>query len=497
MNRNIIAVFCVCLGAVPALAQAPSIGACSVLPADNIWNTAIDQLPVSASSSTWVSTIGATSPLHPDFGAGIWNGAPIGIPFVTVPGTQTKYPATFTYASESDPGPYAVPLTAPIEGGSAGTGDRHAIAIDTNNCILYELFAATPQTSSWSAGSGAIYNLSSDVLRPAGWTSADAAGLPIFPGLLRYDEIAAGEIRHAIRFTVPQTQRAYVWPARHVASTLTGTQYPPMGARFRLKASFDISGFSPANQIILRALKKYGMMLADNGSAWYVSGAPDSRWDDNDLHNLTQLTGNNFEAVDASPLMVNVDSGQAVQSGVSVSVTPGSASVNLNASQQFTVTVKNSTDQTVLWSVNGVPGGNSTAGSIGASGLYTAPATLPSPAAVTVEAASNSTPSAFGIATVTVIAPQPPAVTVSISPTRATVQLGRQLRFSAKVQGSTNQTVTWEVNGIVGGNRTVGTIGSTGLYTAPNSTGSVVVTVVSNASPATSASAAVSVVRRH
>jgi hypothetical protein len=428
--------------------------------------------------------------VHPDFGAGIWNGAPIGIPFVTVLGTQNKYPATFSYADESDAGPYAVPLTAPIEGGSASTGDRHAIAIDTTNCILYELFGAYPQTSSWSAGSGAIYNLASDALRTAGWTSADAAGLPIFPGLLRYDEIAAGEIRHAIRFTVPQTQRAYVWPARHFASSLTGTQYPPMGARFRLKAGFDISGFSAANQIILRALKKYGMMIADNGSAWYLSGAPDSRWNDDDLHNLTQITGSNFEAVDVSPLMVSADSGQAVQGGVSVSVTPGSASVSLNASQQFTATVQNSGAQNVSWSVNGVPGGNSTAGSITSAGLYIAPANLPSPATVTVEAASTVTPSAFGTATVTVVAPQPPAA-VSVSPTQATVQIGRQLRFTA------NQAVTWEVNGILGGNRTVGTISTTGLYTAPNSTGSVVVTAVSKASPSASASAAVSIVRRH
>src|SRR5208283_4132403 len=189
------------------------------------------------SSSTWVNTIGASSPLHPDFGSGLYDGAPMGIPYVTVPGTQTKYPATFTYQSESDPGPYAIPLNAPIEGGSASTGDRHVIAVDTDNCILYEIYAAYPQAASWQGGSGAIFNLLSDELRPASWTSADAAGLPIFPGLVRYDEIVAGEIRHAIRFTVPQTQKAYVWPARHYASSLTGAQYPPMGARFRLTAS--------------------------------------------------------------------------------------------------------------------------------------------------------------------------------------------------------------------------------------------------------------------
>jgi len=220
-----------------AAAQAPTVGNCTVLSADNIWNTRVDQLPVHPSSSTWVNTIGPSSPLHPDFGSGTYDGEPIGIPYITVPGTQTKYPATFTYQSESDPGPYAVPLNAPIEGGSASTGDRHVISIDTDNCILYEIYAGYPQAASWQGGSGAIFNLLSDALRPATWTSADAAGLPIFPGLVRYDEIAAGAIRHAIRFTVPQTQKAYVWPARHYASSLTGAQYPPMGARFRLKAS--------------------------------------------------------------------------------------------------------------------------------------------------------------------------------------------------------------------------------------------------------------------
>ena len=171
----------------------PTIGNCTVLPADNIWNTRIDQLPVHPSSSTWVTTIGASSPVHPDFGSGLYQGAPIGIPFVTVPGTQTLYPATFTYHDESDTGPYAIPLTAPIEGGSSSTGDRHAISVDVNHCILYEIYNAFPQTASWKGDSGAIFNLLSDALRPATWTSADAAGLPIFPGLLRYDEVAAGE----------------------------------------------------------------------------------------------------------------------------------------------------------------------------------------------------------------------------------------------------------------------------------------------------------------
>jgi hypothetical protein len=351
--------------------------ACPVFPADNIWNTPVDQLPVAANSATYVNTIGAGTGVHADFGSGLWAGAPIGIPFVTVPGTQTQYPATFQYADESDPGPYAVPLNAPIEGGSQSTGDRHAIAVDTDNCILYELYSAFPQTASWSAGSGAIFNLSSDNLRPSTWTSADAAGLPIYPGLARYDEIAAGAINHALRFTVPQTQNTFVWPARHQASSLSGPQYPPMGVRFRLRASFDISTYSPVNQIILTALKKYGMMIADNGSSWYISGAPDSRWDNNDLHNLGNVKGSDFEVVDVSGLMISPNSGQALQTGVSVTVTPVNVTLLVNATQQFSATVQGSTNQAVVWSVNGIPGGNSTVGTIDANGLYTAPSTVP------------------------------------------------------------------------------------------------------------------------
>lgn len=293
----------------PAATQVPLIGTCPVFPINNIWNMPVDHLPVAANSSTYVTTIGPTSHVHPDFGT-VYNGAPNGIPFISVPGSQAKYPATFTYSGESDPGPYAVPLYAPIEGGSQGTGDRHVISIDTDNCILYELYAAYPQAASWQAGSGAIFNLNSNALRPAQWTSADAAGLPIFPGLVRYDEVLTGEIGHAIRLTVPQTRNMYVWPARHYASSLTDPKYPPMGTRFRLRANYDISGFTAANQTILQALKKYGMMIADNGSAWYISGAPDPRWDDSDLHNLSKLTGSDFEVVDVSPLMITANSGQ-------------------------------------------------------------------------------------------------------------------------------------------------------------------------------------------
>jgi hypothetical protein len=417
MFRSLFSAIALILFAVSAFAQSPVVGSCPVFPPDNIWNTPVDQLPVSGNSAAWVTTIGATKTVHADFGAGLYNGGPIGIPYITTPGTQTKYPATFTYADESDPGPYAIPLTAPIEGGSQSTGDRHALSIDTTNCILYELYAAYPQTASWAAGAGAIFSLLSNALRPSGWTSTDAAGLPVFAGLMRYDEVAAGEIRHAIRFTVPQTQRAFLWPARHYASSLTGTQYPPMGARFRLRASFDISGFSAANQVILRALKKYGMMLADNGSAWYISGAPDDRWNNTDLHNLGVIQGSDFEAVDVSGLMIDPNSGQARQSTtVSVTVSPSSASVPVNTTKQFAATVTNATTQVVNWSVNGAPGGNSTVGLISASGLYTAPPVPPSGGSVTVQAASAVSPSAVGTAVVTVTVPSTVPVLNSIAP---------------------------------------------------------------------------------
>lgn len=478
-----------------AAAQAPTVGKCTVLPADNIWNTRIDQLPLAPSSSTWVNTIGPSAPMHPDFGSGLYDGGPIGIPYVTVPGTQTKYPATFTYQSESDPGPYAIPLSAPIEGGSSSTGDRHAIAIDTDNCILYEIYAAYPQAASWQGGSGAIFNLLSDALRPATWTSADAAGLPIFPGLVRYDEIAAGAIRHAIRFTVPQTQKAYVWPARHYASSLTGAQYPPMGARFRLKASFDISHFSATNQIILTALQRYGMMLADNGSSWFISGAPDARWNNDDLHALTTIAGSNFEAVDVSPLMVDPNSGQARQTSVSVGVSPTSASVLVDAQRQFTATVTGNSNQSVIWDVNGIVGGYSAVGFIDSiSGLYTAPSVVPSPATVTVHATSKAVPSAVGSALVTIT--NPPAVSVTVTPASASVHVDRTRQFVAKVENAAVTTVTWNVNGVVGGNSTVGKISSSGLYTAPvavPSPSKVTVSAVSTADPSKSASASVTI----
>ena len=289
----------------------PTIAGCEVFPGDNIWNAPVDTLPLDPNSATYVATIGAARTMHADFGSGLWDGGPIGIPYTTVPGNQSRVAVSFYYPDESDPGPYPIPPGAPIEGGPDSSGDRHVLVVDRDNCVLYEVYDAWPQSDgSWDAGSGAVYNLRSNSLRTAGWTSADAAGLPILPGLVRYDEVAAGEIRHALRFTAPQTRRLYVWPARHYASSLTGTQYPPMGQRFRLRTNYDISGFSPTVQVILRALKKYGMMLADNGAAWYLSGAPDERWDNDVLHELHLVRGADFEAVDESSLMLDPDSGQ-------------------------------------------------------------------------------------------------------------------------------------------------------------------------------------------
>ncbi|MBN2444463.1 MAG: hypothetical protein JXJ04_24090 [Spirochaetales bacterium] len=293
--------------------DSPTIEGCDVFPYDNIWNTPVDNLPVDANSDAYIATIGTAVTIHADFGAGEWEGAPIGIPFMTVDSSQALIPINYTYEDESDPGPFPIPPDAPIEGGPESTGDRHVIAIDTDSCTLYELYNAIPQTNTWDAESGAKYNLSSHTLRPAGYTSADAAGLPIFPGLVRYEEVAQGEIKHALRFTISQTQKAYVWPARHYASSLTAANYPPMGQRFRLKANYDISEFSVENQIILRALKKYGMMVADNGSSMYLSGIPDERWNNDDLHELQQVTASDFDAVDVSSLMIAPDSGQASQ----------------------------------------------------------------------------------------------------------------------------------------------------------------------------------------
>jgi hypothetical protein len=290
---------------------------CPTLPANDVWNTRIDHLPVHPSSGAYVGSIGATATLHPDFGSGFWpsgSQSPIGIPYLEVGPNQPLIEINYdAYGSESDPGPFPIPLDAPVEGGSDSTGDRHVIVVDRYRCELYELFNARPGSSSWTAASGARFALDSSDLRPDGWTSADAAGLPIFPGLVRYDEVKSGSIDHAIRFTAPQTRAAHVWPSRHDASSSNDPALAPMGQRFRLKSGFDISGYSPEVRVILTAMKQYGIILADNGSPWYISGAPDERWDNDVLRELKEVPGSAFEAVDASGLMVNPDSGQARQ----------------------------------------------------------------------------------------------------------------------------------------------------------------------------------------
>jgi hypothetical protein len=287
-------------GGTPDLGPGASLHGKRPFPSDNPWNQDISTAPVDPNSANLIASIGLNTGLHPDFGT-VYNGAPNGIPYVVVSGAQEGVPINFTaYGDESDPGPYPVPASAPIEGGPTSTGDRHVLVIDRDNWKLYELGYAFPINNgvSWNANCGAIFDLNSNALRPAGWTSADAAGLPIFPGLVRYDEVfEQGAINHALRFTVHDSRRAYVNPARHWASSDTNPNLPPMGMRVRLKASFDISGFSPAMQVILRALKKYGMMVADNGSNWYISGAPDPRWNDDELSTLKPIKGSNFEVV--------------------------------------------------------------------------------------------------------------------------------------------------------------------------------------------------------
>jgi hypothetical protein len=281
-----------------ATQAAPQLAGCNLFPADNPWNQRVDGLPIAANSDAIVQSIGAGTGLHPDFGSGTWNGGLIGIPYNVVTSAQKKVAVSFDYADESDAGPYPIPAKVNIESGS----DRHALIVDSSACRLYELYALRKKGSRWQAGSGAIWSLDSNALRPAGWTSADAAGLPILPGLARYDEVAAGSIDHALRFTVARTQRAYVYPARHYASTLTDPNLPPMGLRLRLRGDYPTAGFPPQARVVLEALKRYGMMVADNGSNWYITGAPDSRWNNDDLHTLGLVKGSDFQVIEPSAI---------------------------------------------------------------------------------------------------------------------------------------------------------------------------------------------------
>jgi hypothetical protein len=267
-----------------------TLGGCAAFPSNNPWNQDVSSLLLDPNSSTYITRINAFRQfVHPDFGSD----PSYGIPYVVVPGSQAFVPITFNaYGSESDPGPYPVPLNAPVEAGS----DRHVLVADSGNCHLYEMFGAQQQGNGWTCASGAVFDLSSNALRPDTWTSADAAGLPILPGLVRYDEVASGVISHALRFTVDESQNGFIHPATHQAG-VNNPADPPMGLRLRLKASFDLSPFHGESLVILTALKKYGMLLADNGSSWYISGSTDTRWNDNDLNQLKTVPGSAFEAV--------------------------------------------------------------------------------------------------------------------------------------------------------------------------------------------------------
>jgi hypothetical protein len=283
--------------------QPSDVDSLQIFPADNSWNQDISGAALDSASTAILSAYAATG-LHPDFGSGLWDGAPIGIPFVVVCGSQPKLAVVYrknsydgNYGDESDPGPYPIPLNAPIEGN--GTGDAHVIAVDKDNGVLYELYNASVNGDHWEASSGAIFHLNSDALRPDGWTSADAAGLPIFPGLVRYDEVARGTITHALRFTLANNHvaPAHIAPARHDVSSTGGQFSLPFGAKIRLKASVDISTYSAQVQVILNAMKKYGLILADIGSDMYISGAPDERWNNDELSTLGKIKASDFEVI--------------------------------------------------------------------------------------------------------------------------------------------------------------------------------------------------------
>jgi hypothetical protein len=325
-----------------SVGQGASLNGFVPFPSDNLWNKDISSAPVDPNSANIINYIGPTIGIHPDFGSGEYNGSYMGIPYTVVDGTQPLIPINYTaYGSESDAGPMPIPLAAPIEGyPNPGSGDRHVLVLDNANCFLYELYSSYPQTSSWNAGSGAVWDLLADEQRPYTWTSADAAGLPIFPGLVRYDEVASGAIHHAIRLTLQNSIAAFTPPASHWASTTSNANAAPMGMRLRLKASFDVSTFSATNQVILNAMKKYGLIMADNGSSMYITGAPDSRWDNSDLHNLGQVTASDFDVIQITPLYTNSN----VPSGPAPQITSFTAS---------STSVSSGTPVTLSWQVSG------------------------------------------------------------------------------------------------------------------------------------------------
>ncbi|SRR6266511_291267 len=342
-------------GGSAAPATPPPGTTCSVFPADNIWHADISKLPVDPHSGAWISSMGGGSVrIHPDFGPSdsTDTGPPYGIPYDVVAGTHQKVSVSFYYPDESDPGPYPFGPDITIEGGS----DRHAIMVDKDSCTLYELYDAHYSTSGSTAGSGAIWSLGSNALRPADWTSADAAGLPILAGLVRLDEVQAGLVDHAIRVTASCTDRSYIWPARHQAGCRSDPNLPPMGARFRLKSSVDITGFRPDTQVILQAMKTYGLIVADNGSSWFFQGTAEHGWNTDLLDELKSIPASDFEAVDASSLMVDPNSGQAG----SGSGPPAAATVTVSDTAFTPKTVAVKQGQAVQWSFTGTSGHSAT-----------------------------------------------------------------------------------------------------------------------------------------
>jgi hypothetical protein len=321
--------------------QGGSLGGFVPFPADNLWNKDVSSAAVDPNSAALIAFIGTGVGLHPDFGAGLYAGSIIGIPYQVVDSTQGPVTINFTaYGDESDPGPMPIPLNAPIEGDPNPSGDQHVLILDNSNCWLYELYSASPSGSAWNAGSAAVWDLSADEQRPYTWTSADAAGLPIFPGLARYDEVAAGAINHALRFTLDLSRAAFTPPASHWAATSSNANAAPMGMRLRLKASFDISSYSTANQVILTALKKYGMIMADNGSNMYISGAPDDRWSNDDLHNLGGVTNQDFDVVEMNPIYTSAN-------------IPAGAAPNISSFTASSQSISAGTPITLNWTVTG------------------------------------------------------------------------------------------------------------------------------------------------
>jgi hypothetical protein len=427
-----------------------------VFPSNSVWNTPINNLPVDPNSSAYINTIGSTAPLHADFSS---TGG--GVPYNIVPASQPLVTVDFVANTQGDPGPYPIPANAQIEQGS----DHHVLVLDRGNCKIYELWEASLNADgvTWSANNGAIFDLNSDILRPRGWSSADAAGLPILPGLVKYDEVMSGQINHAIRMTAPQTLDNFRWPARHEASSLTGTQYPPMGERFRLQASFDVTSFPAPVQVILNALKTYGAILADNGSSWYLTGAPDSQWNDSEMATISQVFGSNMEAVAESSLAVDANSGAVTRSPVAL--------VGIYLNQREVSAGAKVTAQAILTAA--APSGgatvsvaNSNSGAVSAPAMVTIPAGSVSVSVpITIGSVAESTPVVLSSTYGSVTAP---------SPVLLVNGTGKTLVPLLSAMGVSVGTVT-------GGTNLTGTVT---LFSAAPSGGTTVVLSSSNASAA-------------